>query len=545
MRVMWSHPEPREPFDREWIEFLLMRIRLSQSDPTAFAGIPASREGPAMIVSRLPAAALFSRRRGGWTCRPLSSGEPELYRLPPRKLKAELERRALGIEFNDVSTFCDWLRVRLIREALAYARAPVGPGRVSGTRLARLLFETITGRGDRDGDTDGPGGCSGGSGHPGGPSRARPFERGDADRKRVELYRQAMRESPSPSLPPALVEMMNDVSPQGKRRKSPSLFGPPTDIVWLGYGSGLGLREPGVIMPLGHGEYKAESTSSVQSLLHDEIATNSAWTPLVELVRHRRFSGRDGKWRNRGDAGRNPPAPESDHDEGAERRADDAFMQSLASEEGRTLRGTAPLYQGISLQLVQPDMIRLLISTPEHVAETGLGDYHVRWPASAIGTLIFCKEQYSSRGVIIDRFFTFDDRLAGHPIVNQERKGFGRDVCVADSALVVAYRLTAGGASTGAIVAQQLVTARDALLYGIHGGLSTKLYATYEQILSREQRSLSGSGQNAEPGGRPGSAGNIGKQILRRKQARELVARRNIELVPWNRKGGGQRTQGT
>jgi hypothetical protein len=401
-----------------------------------------------ITASALPEGVWFSRIPGRPVeCWPLATAEADLFRLSADDLHATLCQRTTGTMLTGVRSLREWFRACLLRGALSNRGTELEP-EFSGARLLRNIAETIAGDGAE-----------------------RPSSSPSADpawaRERAELWQQCHRTTPLPAMPDALTMVENTHGPDG--------------MVWLA----------GKLM---HVYFQSAvdvgPIAAVRGSIADEVRSLEAYEPLRQLIGQRpRRRERVGS---------------------TERAADWQFATQLAGSD--EIRGRVSPYHPIRIRPEWgADSARLTVRVPAHIAETGIRDWHVYWPASEIGTTIQLGETYSCDTLLQPLTVSSPDEwcpLQHHPLVNSENV-----VCVADSAALTGTQLAHSGATIGEIAAQMLLTVRDTILYGYHARHGTTVYNRYADSIPERLESR-----------RLGA-----RAALRRSRAE------NIEIIPWNR----------
>ena len=232
--------------------------------------------------------------------------------------------------------------------------------------------------------------------------------------------------------------------------------------------------------------------------LCQQLSRELTWSPALGLVTRAR------------------PDPEDRDVTEAASAADPQFLQTL--RDAGALEVSSGRYAGLRIELRQPDLVRLSIGIPEHVAEMPREDSFAHWPASRAGAEIRLDGTYGSRELYFFpdlRLRTWDRAMIWHPVVRcqRERDG-GHVVCIAHSAHELARSMAADRVDDpGKVVAETLVCLRRAVLYGVNSHLPGPVYNPYETILEADRPPY---------------------PILKGEQAHQLARERNLEIVGWD-----------
>jgi len=231
-------------------------------------------------------------------------------------------------------------------------------------------------------------------------------------------------------------------------------------------------------------EERRRHVTALRATLRDQLA-GAAWAPLRELAALEAV-------------GRVSVGPAS------------AALERLFLDRLRAgpVRGSVAPYESITLSLEPDGLLRAVVALPEHLVETPVelgepGRRYVRWPASRAGFEL----PLGGRTGLAPGLLTWDPAYQCHPTVRWEATS-GR-VCVGKSAQVVANELESRGVTdAGLLLAETLLTLRNAMLYGVLPG--ERYYHPYEESIPRGQVASCSA-----------------------EEARRLAQERGIELVRW------------
>ncbi|HOU93722.1 MAG TPA: hypothetical protein PLU22_21880 [Polyangiaceae bacterium] len=277
----------------------------------------------------------------------------------------------------------------------------------------------------------------------------------------IDLWERCQRELPLPEVP---ADVTRALEAAGARATAQ----------WLG--STLVIARPF--------DERRRNVTALRESLRDQLA-GAPWAPLRELAALEA-------------AGRVTDGP-------AGAALERVFLDRL--REG-PVRGSVAPYQSITLSLEPGGLLRAVVALPEHLVETPVelaepGRRHVRWPASTVGFEL----PRGGRTGLRPGLLTWDPAYQCHPTVRWESTS--GHVCIGASAQVVANELESRGVTdAGLLLAETLLTLRNAMLYGVLPG--ERYYHPYEESIPRGQVASCSA-----------------------EEARRLAQERGIELVRW------------
>jgi hypothetical protein len=326
------------------------------------------------------------------------------------------------------STFCGFVRDRLVTACLSLSLAMVERAeRLSGLRLARLLRDVITGKAGDDSQ--------------------RPPSHEDA-RRRIDLWRRAVREVPVPALPEGLLAAIASADLGQTYLWTPAVH---CDDAILG------------------APYTCLLETSFLEWL-DRVVLSPPHPALLDLLSC------------------NPRVDVSSED--LDRALDEDFLRDLDASGG-LVRATTVEHGGIEIQRVGRSL-RLSVSIPEHIAGTdivmGSGSRFVHWPATTAGIQIPLDESFSGSGILPNEYRVWNgEPFQHHPIVRVRSGvlplGAGL-VCVDRSAQYAAHNAIQLGHSPGLVVAAQLLEVRHTFLHGVNSTNGNQLFNRYSGVCS-------------------------------------------------------------
>lgn len=367
-----------------------------------------------------------------------------------------------------LETFGKLVRDHLLKTSLCLSKQGTtgSDESLSGLRLSRHLHDVITGT------VDGTG--------------AKPPS-SEAARRRIELWRRAVREVPVPALPPELLTALNTINPRDA-------------LLWT---SAVYRQEDTQGEPLTPFSRPPDLEIAFVHWLRHELLEPS-FAPLQDLLRCN-------------------PALDADH-ETLDQSIDKDFLEKLDAAGGRIVATTAA-HRGIEIHRAGPTLLRLNVVIPEHVAGTDIivdrASRFIHWPAAIVGIQVSFDQRLPRTGILPNEYRIWNGTsLEWHPIINLRgelpRTGEG-SVCVDNSAQHAAQKAIAAALSPGLVVAAQLLEVRHTFLYGINSTNSNRLFHKYSKVhLDRTSKN--------EP---------LPYQLLDEAEAHRLSKDREIPLIPY------------
>lgn len=331
-------------------------------------------------------------------------------------------------------TFCELVRNRLIEAALrCEGAAPMAQRELSGLRLARLLYQQISGQGA-------------------GADRLPPLDR-EATYQRALLRQEAMRQASPPSLPQLMQRPLEQLDE--------GCF-----LIWRGGLYSLAHHRSSRLKEVFPGSAQLSLSGWVKQHLLEDASGPRLLAGLVRLP---------------------PQRPPSDADEDAR---DAEFLQQLRTR--RRLVASSPIHRGIEICWQTPDKLKVQIEIPEHLADTGIpapprNRHFIHWPRTHVGVelQLFRAVPHDGR---LKPFHIWDTRFKHHALCSITPDKLAREggtVCVADSAELAAQEALALGRGPGEVLACQLIEVRDSFLFGYRSDNPNGYFHNYFKIYSK------------------------------------------------------------
>jgi hypothetical protein len=319
------------------------------------------------LAPHLPGT-LLVRRRKGELCVRATPGEDDPSHAWSSPEWGEMDSGLPGVvAFSEPRQLRLWLRQQVLDAVLrTLDDLPRAALRVSGLTLVRSLWERAN---DPEGQTRGQREST----------RFRSLED-------LRTWAGSIGSAPLPTLPEALAHPLE--SPRWRGR-----------VMW----ADSTLATEGV-----PGGLTVTRVTPLRAHLSQELSRELMWSPAVGLVTSARAD---------------PHARAAMETAAA---ADRGFLDILRN--AGTLEVGSGRYGGLRIELRQPDLVRLTIALPEHIAEMPRENCYAHWPASRAGAEVRLDGAYGSRELYFLpdlRLRTWDRAMIWHPVVRCQRERDG------------------------------------------------------------------------------------------------------------------------